>query len=102
MRGSGVSRATRDAAGAGEAAKEPKAAPAAAETPADEALRLHRRHRGKIQIMPKCPVRGLDDFAIWYTPGVAEPCKAIQRDAGLVYDFTNKGNCIAIVTNGSR
>jgi len=52
--------------------------------------------------MPKCPIRDLRDFAVWYTPGVAEPCKAIQRHPDLVYDYTNKANSIAIVSDGSR
>ena len=47
------------------------------EGPADEAMRLHPYYRGKVQIMPKCPVRGLEDFAIWYTPGVAASSRAI-------------------------
>jgi len=70
--------------------------------PADEALRLHPFYRGKVQMMPKCGVRGLEDFSIWYTPGVAAPCRAIERDSEQVYAHTNKGNTIAIVSDGSR
>ena len=51
-----------------------------AEQPGRDALRLHPFYQGKIQVMPKCPVRGLDDLAIWYTPGVAAPCRAIHAD----------------------
>ncbi len=69
---------------------------------AAEALRLHRFYRGKVQMMAKCPLRGFEDFSLWYTPGVAEPCKQIQADPSLVYDFTNKGNSIAIVSDGTR
>ena len=75
---------------------------AKAEWPSREALRLHPLYRGKIQMMPKCPVRGLEDFSLWYTPGVAAPCRAIQRDPALVYEFSNKANSIAIVTDGTR
>ena len=75
---------------------------AKAREPALRAPRLHALYKGKIQVMPKCPVRGLDDFAIWYTPGVAEPCRAIVNDPDLVFEYTNKGNSIAIVTDGSR
>lgn len=75
---------------------------AKAQKPAQDALRLHPLYKGKIQMMPKCPIRNLDDFAIWYTPGVAAPCKAIQREPALVYDYTNKANTIAIVTDGTR
>jgi len=75
---------------------------AKAKQPSDEALRLHPFYRGKMQVMPKCPIRGLDDFAVWYTPGVAAPCKAIQAEPELVYEHTNKANSIAIVTDGTR
>jgi malate dehydrogenase (oxaloacetate-decarboxylating) len=75
---------------------------AKAEKPAGDALRLHPLYQGKVQMAPKCPVRGLDDFAIWYTPGVAAPCRAIHRDEELVYEHTNKGNTVAIVSDGTR
>ncbi len=67
-----------------------------------EALRLHRYYRGKLQTTLKCPIRSFDDFAIWYTPGVAAPCRAIHAQADDVYEYTNKGNTIAIVSDGSR
>ncbi len=70
--------------------------------PGVEAMRLHPIYKGKIEIIPKVPVDSIRDFSIWYTPGVAEPCKAISRDPQLVYDFTNKWNSVAIVTDGSR
>lgn len=75
---------------------------AQANKPAEEALRLHPFYKGKIQVMPKCPIRDLGDFAVWYTPGVAAPCRAIQKNPELVYEYTNKGNSIAIVTDGTR
>jgi len=75
---------------------------AKAEEPVAEALRLHPFYRGKMQLMPKCPVRGPEDWLVWYTPGVAAPCKEIRRDPRLVYDHTNKGNTIAIVSDGTR
>jgi len=75
---------------------------AKANQPARDALRLHPFYRGKVQMLPKCPIQGLDDFAVWYTPGVAAPCKAIQADPQLVYEHTNKANSIAIVTDGTR
>ena len=70
--------------------------------PAEDAMRLHPLYKGKVQMMPKCPVRGLGDFSVWYSPGVAEPCRAIQRNPDSVYEYTNKGNCIAIVSDGTR
>ena len=75
---------------------------AKARKPAKDAMRLHPFYRGKVQIAPKCPIRGLDDFAIWYTPGVAAPCRAIHKDEELVYEHTNKGNTVAIVSDGTR
>ncbi len=70
--------------------------------PAEEAMRYHPFYQGKVEISLKVPVRSIDDFAIWYTPGVAEPCKDIQKNPLRVYDHTNKGNTIAIVTDGTR
>lgn len=75
---------------------------AKAKKPAEDALRLHPFYRGKVQIAPKCPIRGLADFSVWYTPGVAAPCKAIQANPDLVYEHTNKANSIAIVSDGTR
>lgn len=65
-------------------------------------LKWHSYYKGKIEILPKCPIRGLDDFSIWYTPGVAEVCNEIANSPDRVYDYTNKWNTIAIVTDGSR
>jgi malate dehydrogenase (oxaloacetate-decarboxylating) len=73
-----------------------------ADQPTLASMRLHPFYRGKIQTLPKCAIRGLEDFAIWYTPGVAAPCKAIQADPGSVFEYTNKGNTVAIVTDGTR
>jgi len=70
--------------------------------PISEALRLHRQYRGKMQTALKCPIGGPADFGIWYTPGVAEPCRAIQAEPASVYDYTNKGNLVAVVSDGSR
>jgi malate dehydrogenase (oxaloacetate-decarboxylating) len=49
--------------------------------PGEVALRLHAFYAGKLQTLPKCAVRGFDDFAVWYTPGVAAPCRVIQADS---------------------
>ena len=68
------------------------------ETPTE----LHARYRGKIQIAPKVPVASLADYAIWYTPGVAEPCRAIACDPDQVWELTNRGNTIAVVSDGTR
>jgi malate dehydrogenase (oxaloacetate-decarboxylating) len=55
-----------------------------------------------MQTAPRCAVRDFNDFAIWYTPGVAEPCRAIAKDPKLVYEYTNKWNTIAVVSDGTR
>lgn len=75
---------------------------ARAEKPAAEAMRLHAFYHGKTQTALRCRVRDLDDFAIWYTPGVAAPCRAIARDPELVYDFTSKWNTVAVISDGTR
>jgi malate dehydrogenase (oxaloacetate-decarboxylating) len=75
---------------------------AKAKVPAERAMRLHPFYRGKIQVLPKCPIRDLGDFAIWYTPGVAAPCRAIHKNADFVFDHTNKGNTVAVVSDGTR
>ncbi|MBI1900338.1 MAG: NADP-dependent malic enzyme [Planctomycetia bacterium] len=69
---------------------------------AEESLREHRHYRGKMQTVPKCPIRDRRDFAIWYTPGVAAPCKAIQAQPEEVYELTNRGNTVAVVSDGTR
>ncbi|MFC1939270.1 NADP-dependent malic enzyme [Chloroflexota bacterium] len=75
---------------------------AKARKPAEDAMKLHPFYRGKMQSMPKCAVRDFDDFAIWYTPGVAEPCRAIHADKEKVYEYTNKWNTVAVVSDGTR
>jgi malate dehydrogenase (oxaloacetate-decarboxylating) len=75
---------------------------AKAQKPAEEAMRLHSFYQGKMSTLPKCPVRGFDDFSIWYSPGVAAPCRAIAEAPERVYELTNKGNMIAVVSDGSR
>ena len=75
---------------------------AKAKKPAQDAMKLHPFYKGKVQIMSKCTIRDFNDFAIWYTPGVAAPCRAIQAEPELVYEYTNKANCIAIVSDGTR
>lgn len=73
-----------------------------AEKPGRDAMRLHPFYQGKIQVMAKCVVRNMDDFAIWYTPGVAKPCLAIKDDPLTVFEHTNKGNFVAVVSDGTR
>lgn len=73
-----------------------------AEKPGKDALRLHPFYQGKVQSMPKCAIRGFEDFATWYTPGVAKPCEEIEKDSSKVFEHTNKANMVAVVSDGSR
>lgn len=75
---------------------------AKAKKPAADALRLHPYYHGKVQTALRCRVRDFNDFAIWYTPGVAAPCKAIQADPELVYEHTHKWNTLAVISDGTR
>ncbi|MHB9154934.1 MAG: NAD(P)-dependent malic enzyme [Endomicrobiales bacterium] len=73
-----------------------------AERPSKLARKLHPFYRGKIEVVPKCRIRDFNDFAVWYTPGVATVCKEIQQHPELAYEYTNKWNTVAIVTDGTR
>ncbi len=73
-----------------------------AEEPRQKAPGMHRKYRGKYGGQVQVPVRSMDDFGIWYTPGVAAPCEEIAETPELVYDYTNKWNNVAVVTDGSR
>jgi malate dehydrogenase (oxaloacetate-decarboxylating) len=75
---------------------------AKAKRPSEDAMKMHPFYRGKMQTVPRCAIRSFKDFAIWYTPGVAAPCKAIQANTELVYDYTSKWNTIAVVSDGTR
>lgn len=67
----------------------------------EEALKLHRDYRGKIVVQSKVPVRDSYDLSLAYSPGVAEPCLEIYRDQELVDVYTNRGNMVAVVTDGT-
>lgn len=67
----------------------------------EEALKLHKENKGKIEVVSKVKVENARDLSLAYTPGVAEPCKEIHANPDLVYDYTNKGNMVAVVTDGS-
>ncbi|HOJ27106.1 MAG TPA: NADP-dependent malic enzyme [Candidatus Saccharicenans sp.] len=75
---------------------------AKAQQPSKDALRLHPFYRGKVGVTLKCRVRTFQDFAIWYTPGVAAPCMEINKDPEKAYEMTNKGNFVAVVSDGTR
>ncbi len=67
----------------------------------ERSLKLHEENTGKISISSKVQVRNKDDLSLAYSPGVAEPCKEIQKDVNNVYKYTSKGNMVAVVSDGS-
>ncbi|SIS51729.1 NAD(P)-dependent malic enzyme [Salimicrobium flavidum] len=67
----------------------------------DEALHIHRVNQGKLETTPKVPVRNARDLSLAYSPGVAEPCKEIYDHKETVFDYTMKGNMVAVVSDGS-
>jgi malate dehydrogenase (oxaloacetate-decarboxylating) len=73
-----------------------------AEKPAKDALELHPYFKGKVEVVSKCCIRDFDDFAIWYTPGVAAPCKEIHKNPEEVLRHTAKSNMVAVVSDGTR
>jgi len=75
---------------------------AKAKKPAADAMIMHAYYHGKMQTVPRAAIRNINDFAIWYTPGVAAPCKAIQADPDKAYEYTSKWNTVAVVSDGTR
>lgn len=67
----------------------------------EEALHIHRVNKGKLSIKSKIPVMNKKDLSLAYSPGVAEPCKEIYKNKETVYEYTMKGNTVAIVSNGT-
>lgn len=67
----------------------------------EKSLMLHEKMNGKIETTPKCSVNTREDLAIYYTPGVAEPCIKIAEDNSLAYKYTIKSNTVAVVSDGS-
>jgi malate dehydrogenase (oxaloacetate-decarboxylating) len=67
----------------------------------EESLVLHEENQGKVKIVSKVPVRNRKDLSLAYTPGVAEPCRKIHENPENVYKYTNKGNFVAVVTDGT-
>lgn len=73
-----------------------------AKKPSTDALKLHPFYKGKTQTALRCRVRDFNDFAIWYTPGVAAVCKAIEANPDLAYEYTSKWNTVMVVSDGTR
>lgn len=67
----------------------------------EEALHMHKVHQGKLETVSKVKVENAKDLSLAYSPGVAEPCKEIYDDKSKVYEYTMKGNMVAVVTDGT-
>ncbi|MCE4982139.1 NAD(P)-dependent malic enzyme [Staphylococcus epidermidis] len=67
----------------------------------DYALEMHRENQGKLEITPNVKVTNKQQLSLAYSPGVAEPCKEIHEDSRKVYEYTIKGNTVAVVTDGT-
>ena len=65
------------------------------------AMEKHRQWKGKIEVISRAPVTNREELSVAYTPGVAEPCLAIQKDPALSYDLTRRGNLVAVITDGT-
>lgn len=75
---------------------------AKAKKPAQLSPSMHKFYEGKMQVIPKCAIRSVDDFALWYTPGVAAACKEIQANPDKSFELTNRWNSVAVVSDGTR
>ena len=67
----------------------------------EEALELHRAHQGKLAVASKVKVSNAKELSLAYSPGVAEPCSEIAKDAELTYEYTSRGNMVAVVSDGT-
>src|SRR5687768_5778768 len=67
----------------------------------DAAVAMHSLHRGKLEIQSKVPVSNDYEMSLAYSPWVAEPCKLIALNREFVYDYTIKGNLVAVISNGT-
>ena len=65
------------------------------------AIEKHKEWKGKIEIISRAPVTNREELSIAYTPGVAEPCLLIAEDEDKAYDYTRKGNLVAVITDGT-
>lgn len=66
-----------------------------------EALKLHKDNQGKLMVKTKVQVKNEHDLSLAYSPGVAEPCREIHKDEEKIFEYTNKSNFVAVVTNGT-
>ena len=67
----------------------------------EKSLEAHSKWKGKIEVISRCDIKNNEDLAVAYTPGVAHPCLEIQKDENLSYEYTRRGNLVAVITDGS-
>ncbi|MCD6421982.1 NADP-dependent malic enzyme, partial [bacterium] len=67
----------------------------------EKSLKLHKQFKGKVSVESKMPVKTMEDLSLVYTPGVAEPCREIERNPSSIFEVTSKGNMVAVVTDGT-
>jgi len=65
------------------------------------ALDMRKRYKGVIGVESKVPIKDKSVLSVVYTPGVAEPCKEIHKEPGKSFEYTCRGNTVALVTDGS-
>ncbi|MBQ6524144.1 MAG: NADP-dependent malic enzyme, partial [Atopobiaceae bacterium] len=70
-------------------------------TTAERSLELHEQLRGKIEVVARAHAKTADDLSVLYTPGVAEPCLAIQKDYQKSWELTRRNNLVAVITDGT-
>ena len=67
----------------------------------ERSLELHAKTKGKVEVISKVKVENKEDLTLAYSPGVAEPCRAIHKNSDDVYTYTSKGNLVAVVSDGT-
>ena len=67
----------------------------------EDALKMHKDNQGKLEVKSKVAVTDKESLSLAYSPGVAEPCKEIHADINTIYDYTSKGNMVAVVSDGT-
>lgn len=67
----------------------------------EDSIKYHEQKRGKIEVVSRCKVEGVEDLSLAYTPGVAEPCREIQKDPDKSYIYTRRWNTVGVVSDGT-
>jgi malate dehydrogenase (oxaloacetate-decarboxylating) len=65
-------------------------------------VEIHKKYGGKISVLSKVPIRSMEDFAVYYTPGIAEVSRRIHKEPELAFQLTSRWNLIGVITDGTR